>query len=148
MTFGKSKDSSESTGATPVASQHSGKLEASLGKNSKVIGKIVFNGPAELDGNIEGEIEATDKLVIGESAVINAKVTGTEIIVKGQVNGDITATKKLALYKQAKVVGSITGANLSIEEGAILDGKCTMTSSGASSSSVLSDASKKLSSNG
>lgn len=147
MTFGKSKDSSEiaTASSTAAASTSSGKVEALLGRNSKIIGKVIFNGPAELDGNIEGEIEATDKLIIGESAVINAKISGTEIIVRGQVNGDIIATKRLALHKQAKVIGSITGANLSIEEGAILDGKCTMNGSG---SDTLKKNSDKLTSNG
>ncbi len=136
MSFGRSKDETDKAiipaPPSPTASTSTGKLEAHLGKNSKVIGKVTFQGPAELDGYVEGEVEAHDKLTIGESAVINAKVTGGDIIVKGQINGDLIASKRLALHRTAKVVGSISSANLSIEDGAILEGKCTMTPSSES----------------
>ena len=130
MTFGKPRDekdtekSASSTFGGAVAS--SDRVEAILGRGSKVVGTLTFVGPAELDGQIEGEVIAQDRLTIGESAVLQAKVTGAEIIVKGTVNGDIFATKRLALKRPAKVVGNITTATLSIEEGVVFEGKSSM----------------------
>jgi cytoskeletal protein CcmA (bactofilin family) len=103
-----------------------GRLEAFLGKTTKIIGKVSFTGPVEVDGYIEGEIESTDKLVVGEGAQLNAKVSGGEVCVKGTVTGDIHASKKLSLLKTARVVGNVSCPNLSIEEGALLEGNCTM----------------------
>jgi cytoskeletal protein CcmA (bactofilin family) len=101
------------------------KFDALLGAGSKVVGALTFNGPVQIDGEIEGELHAKDKLTIGESAVVKAKVIGGEILVKGTVQGDITA-KRLFLKKPAKVSGNITCEMLSIEEGVIFEGKSTM----------------------
>lgn len=115
----------------------SDRVEAFLGRGSKVVGTLTFTGPVELDGYIEGEIIAQDRLVIGEAAVINAKISGSEILVKGTVNGDINASKRLALKKPAKVLGNIQTTNLSIEEGVVFEGKSSM--GGQSASTKPSD---------
>jgi cytoskeletal protein CcmA (bactofilin family) len=117
---------SAGTPGTSSVSASSGQVEAFLGKGSKAVGTLSFTGPAEIDGTIEGEIQSKDRLTIGESAVINAKITGAEIIVKGTVNGDIIAHKKLSLRKPARITGNITANNLSIEEGVVFEGKCSM----------------------
>lgn len=137
MTFGKPKDDKDREGmegsfssSSSFISSSSGsdKVEAFLGKGSKVVGTLTFSGPVELDGYIEGEVVAQDRLTIGESAVIHAKMTGAEIVVKGTVNGDIFASKRLCLRKPARVVGNITTSLLSIEEGVVFEGKSSMNS--------------------
>lgn len=136
MSFGKFRDdkeperimnssSSSQTPSTPT-SPSGQQVEAFLGKGSKVVGTLTFSGPVELDGHIEGEISSKEKLTIGESAVINAKISGAEIIVKGTVNGDIVASKKLSLRRPARITGNISSSNLSIEEGVVFEGKCSM----------------------
>ncbi|WKZ57663.1 MAG: polymer-forming cytoskeletal protein [Bdellovibrionota bacterium] len=110
----------------PITSTPSGQVEAFLGKGCKVVGNLSFTGPVELDGHIEGEITAKDRLTIGEAAIINAKISGAEIVVRGTVNGDIIASKKLSLRRPAKITGNISSTNLSIEEGVVFEGKCSM----------------------
>src|SRR5262245_25512092 len=48
---------------------------AFLGKGTRVIGKLAFEGPARVEGTVEGEISAQDTLTIGESAVVKAQIT-------------------------------------------------------------------------
>lgn len=132
MTFGKFKDEKDDkAGASSFTPGVSGteKQEAFLGKGSKIVGTLTFSGPVELDGHIEGEVIAQDRLVIGESGVVQAKVSGAEIVVRGSVTGDIHASRRLALKKPAKVIGNITTASLSIEEGVIFEGKSSMSGS-------------------
>src|SRR4051812_48190728 len=114
MSFGKFKDdSSDKPAAVPSGTSTPGvistatKSEAFLGKGTKVTGTLSFNGPVELDGMVEGEVHAKESLIIGESAVINAKVHGTDITVKGTVTGDIIATKRLSIKRPAKISGNI-----------------------------------------
>ncbi len=141
MAFGKSDKESEkivsaTTGYPPSSVEPgAGKVEVFLGKGSKVVGTLSFTGPVELDGFIEGEINAQDRLTIGEAAVINAKISGAEILIKGTVTGDVFASKRLALRKPARVTGNITSANLSIEEGVVFEGKCAMSSGAGSAGS-------------
>lgn len=133
MSFGKFTNEKEPEKTTSSITPVSGaKSEAFLGKGTKVVGSLSFTGAVEIDGVVEGEINAQDKLTLGESSVVNAKINGTEIIVRGTINGDINASKLLVLKRPAKIIGNISSANLSIEEGVIFEGRCTM--GGAASS--------------
>jgi cytoskeletal protein CcmA (bactofilin family) len=136
MSFGKiiGKEDKETSNSTlnQLNANQSGstsdksKYEAVLGKGSKVVGNLNFTGPVEIGGHVEGEIIAQDRILITESAEINAKIIGSEVVIQGTVNGDIQASKKLTLKKPAKIYGNITCSNLSIEEGVVFEGKCSM----------------------
>ena len=99
---------------------------AFLGKGAKLVGKISLDGPARIEGHIEGEIEAKETLTIGEDAVVKAKITGTTVIVHGQVTGDINARQRLELKAPGRVHGNITTATLVISEGTSFEGHCAM----------------------
>ncbi len=148
MSFGKSKEDKEvvpvvsasasaGTNAALLAGQSSltnSKPEAFIGKGSKIVGTLTFSGPVEIEGTIEGEIIAQDRLVIGEAAVIKGKISGSEVIVKGDVQGDIIASKRLSLRRPSKIVGNVSAGVLSMEEGVSFEGKCSMVNTGARSS--------------
>jgi cytoskeletal protein CcmA (bactofilin family) len=102
---------------------------AFLGKGTRVTGKLAFDGPGRIEGHVEGEVSAQDSLVIGESAVVNANINGTSIIVHGKVTGDIVARARLELRAPSKVIGNITAASLIIQDGAMFEGNCSMSAS-------------------
>src|SRR5689334_20300968 len=95
-----------------------GVTSAFLGKGTKITGKILLDGPGRIEGQVEGEVSAQDTLTIGEGAVVNAKITGTSIIVHGEVTGDIIARTRLELRAPSKVRGNIQAPTLVIQEGA------------------------------
>jgi len=99
---------------------------AFLGKGSRLTGKLAFEGPARIEGHVEGEIVAQDTLVIGEGAVVNAQIVGASVVVHGRVTGDVTARKKLEIRAPGKLFGNITTPSLVIHEGVIFEGQCTM----------------------
>ncbi len=139
MSFGKSSKDETSTipnGSTSSVLAPSTKPEAFLGKGCKVVGTLTFAGPVEIEGTIEGEIIAQDRLTIGETASIKGKVSGSEITVKGEVHGDIVASKKLSLKRPARINGNIASAMLSVEEGVSFEGKCSMNITGQSGSGL------------
>jgi cytoskeletal protein CcmA (bactofilin family) len=102
---------------------------AFLGKGSRVTGKLVFEGPVRIEGQVEGEIAAQDTLTIGESAVINAQIVGNSIVIHGKVTGDVTARKRLEIRAPGKLIGNISAPTLVIHEGVVFEGQCTMGSS-------------------
>jgi cytoskeletal protein CcmA (bactofilin family) len=99
---------------------------AFLGKGAKLVGKIALDGPARIEGHIEGEIEAKDTLTIGEGAIVKAKITGTTVIVHGQVTGDVTARTRLELRSPGRIQGNVSTASLVIQEGTVFEGNCSM----------------------
>jgi cytoskeletal protein CcmA (bactofilin family) len=112
---------------TQVTDDASG-ASAFLGKGSRVSGKLSFEGTVRIEGHVEGEILAQDTLTIGDTAVINAQVHGTSIVVHGKITGDITARKRLEIRAPGKVFGNISTPSLVIHDGVVFEGQCTMSS--------------------
>jgi cytoskeletal protein CcmA (bactofilin family) len=97
-----------------------------LGKGSRVVGSLSFEGPARIEGAVEGEITAQDLVTIGETAVVNAKILGNTVVIQGRVTGDVTARKRLEIRAPGHLVGNITTPNLVIHDGVVFEGQCTM----------------------
>lgn len=104
---------------------------AYLDQGSKVSGKLAFEGPARIDGQIDGEINAKDSVVIGESAVVTAQIKAASIVVAGKISGDITASQRIEIRPSAKVLGNLTSPVLVVHEGAVFEGHCAMQLEGA-----------------
>lgn len=101
-------------------------VTAFLGQGTRLSGRIAFDGPARIEGDVEGEISAPDSLLVGESAVLNAQISGGTIVIHGKVTGDITATKRLEIRAPGKVYGNVTTPSLVIEDGVVFEGHCSM----------------------
>jgi cytoskeletal protein CcmA (bactofilin family) len=122
------------TAATPAARANGpapADGRAYLDRGSKISGKISFEGPARIDGEVDGEINAKDALTIGDSAVITAHIRAGSVSVAGKVSGDIVATQRIEIRPSAKVSGNITAPVLSVQEGAMFEGHCSMQPEGA-----------------
>jgi len=104
----------------------SGGSNAFLGKGSRVVGKLTFEGPVRIEGHVEGEITAQDALTIGEGAVVNAQIVGNAVVIQGRVTGDVTARKRLEIRAPGKLYGNITSPSLVIQEGVVFEGQCNM----------------------
>lgn len=104
---------------------------AYLDQGSKVSGKLTFEGPARIDGQIDGEISAKDSVIIGESAVVTAQIKAASVVVAGKVSGDITASQRIEIRPSAKVLGNLTSPVLVVHEGAVFEGHCAMQPEGA-----------------
>lgn len=114
--------------ATKPAALPASSSGAYLDAGSRISGKLNFETPARIDGQVEGEIYAKDSLTIGESAVVSAQIKADSVIVAGKVSGDITAVHRIEIRPSAKVMGNITAPTLVINEGALFEGHCAMQS--------------------
>jgi len=103
---------------------------AYLDSGSKISGKLNFDGPTRIDGQVDGEISAKDSLTIGESAIVTAQIKAALIVVAGKVSGDLIAANRIEIRPSAKVVGNLTAPTLVIHEGAVFEGHCSMSPEG------------------
>jgi cytoskeletal protein CcmA (bactofilin family) len=99
---------------------------AYLDSSSKISGKLSFDGPTRIDGQVDGEISSKETLVIGESAVVTAQIKAASVVVAGKVNGDISAAQRIEIRPSAKVLGNLTTPVLVVHEGALFEGHCSM----------------------
>jgi cytoskeletal protein CcmA (bactofilin family) len=103
-----------------------GEVIAFVGKGVEFKGIITYDGTVRIDGMLNGEIHTDGILLIGEDAVITAKVTAGTIISKGKITGDLTAREKVRLLSPAVLNGSVKTPMLSMEEGVLFNGTCEM----------------------
>lgn len=101
-------------------------VSAFVGKGVEFKGTISYNGTVRIDGFLDGEIHTEGVLLVGEEAVITAKVTAGTIVCKGKITGDVVAKEKVKLRAPAIVSGGIKTPMLSIEEGVLFNGTLEM----------------------
>jgi cytoskeletal protein CcmA (bactofilin family) len=95
-----------------------------LGKDTEFEGKLSFGGVVRVDGRFTGEIFTEGTLVVGESAVIEADIQVTEIIVSGEIRGNIFAKKRIEIHPPGKIFGDIQAPVIAMDEGVIFEGNC------------------------
>jgi cytoskeletal protein CcmA (bactofilin family) len=92
----------------------------------EIKGTVKFQHDLIVDGKIEGDIQSTGNLTVGENARIKAEIKTGTIIIYGKVHGNMTATDRVELKSSAEVIGDIKAKTLVIEGGAIFVGKSTV----------------------
>ena len=101
-------------------------LVGHLYKGSRVSGQLSFQGPARIDGAVDGEIHCEGILTIGEGAEVRAKISGQTVVIRGKVEGNVTAKEKVELTAPARLIGNIDTPRLIMTEGVVFDGDCAM----------------------
>lgn len=98
-----------------------------IGRDCGIEGTIEFQGTVYVEGSITGKILGTEgTVVIGEKAVVNADIVVNKAIIRGEVNGKVEAGEKIEVGPPGRVFGDIHAPIISIETGAVFDGKCGM----------------------
>jgi cytoskeletal protein CcmA (bactofilin family) len=114
------------TGVPQGPASGAANLSAFIDQGSEFEGKLSFKDTVRIDGCFRGEITSQNTLVVGETGEIMATVRSRNVIVSGTVTGNVFATEKIVLHKSARVEGDIEAGSVAIEEGAVLNGKITM----------------------
>jgi cytoskeletal protein CcmA (bactofilin family) len=107
-------------------SERTDEVIAFVGKGVEFKGTVIYSGTVRIDGHLEGEIDTQGVLIVGEEAVINAKITAGTIVSQGKIKGDIVAKEKIRLLAPAVMDGSVTTPSLSMEEGVLFNGNLDM----------------------
>ena len=104
-----------------------GRLSGFVGHGTTLTGETNFQMMLRVDGHLTGSVASDGgTLIVGTNGVVDANVSVASAMINGTVNGDIVATERLQLGRTAKVVGNIETPRLVLEDGAILEGGCTM----------------------
>jgi len=110
-----------------AASKEGGEdISAFVGKGVEFKGTISYSGTVRIDGSLDGEIRTDGTLLIGEEAVIQAKVSAGTIVCKGKITGDVVAKERVKLRAPAVVNGSVKTPMLSMEDGVLFNGGLEM----------------------
>ena len=111
---------------TKKKTQGSSKILTIIGPGTTVTGEIKSKGTVRIEGHVSGRIHCDDTIVIQDSGKVKADLVAGEVIIHGQVEGNVFAHDRIEVAASGKLVGDITAPRVSIAEGVIFEGKCTM----------------------
>lgn len=97
-----------------------------LSQGTRFNGNIEASAAMRIDGEVEGDIISTDKLVLGINAVITGSIEAEEVVIGGMIYGSVKAKKTLLLQSTGKVEGDIRAKEIEIEKGGFFIGACDM----------------------
>jgi len=101
-------------------------FETVIGPSVKVKGDFNGQGNIIVEGTVDGSLKTNGNLEVGKTAKITANVEAKEAKIGGQVSGNVKIKGFLEITATAKIFGDIETSGLSIERGAIFNGKFIM----------------------
>ena len=114
----RSSPSSEQPNRTSAPAQSGGLLSRGV----SIKGSVKFHNQLLIDGEVEGEINSTGTLTIGEHARIRGEIRTKSVTVKGTVEGNISATERCELQAGCTLRGDIEAPRLVVDENAMFLG--------------------------
>ena len=97
-----------------------------IGAGSFFEGTLAVKGNLKIDGKFEGKSLVVDQLQVGQKGRVRTTIDAASVVVEGMVIGDISATRRILLLATARVLGNLRTPELIIQDGVILEGKCTI----------------------
>lgn len=113
-----------------VENDRPGELNTVIGKGSIIEGLLTVQNSLRVDGRVQGQVQASDSLVVGKDGEIEGEIKARNAIIGGRVKNRILATGKVVLETHAIVHGEIKTSKIVIDEGAVFDGNCAMNDNG------------------
>jgi cytoskeletal protein CcmA (bactofilin family) len=100
--------------------------ETIIGDGATIEGSVRSDRSIRVRGNVQGEIESKQRVVVDEAARVEAKITAEHVTILGELNGAITCTGRVEIASSARVTGEVTAGTLVIQEGAYFEGNLKM----------------------
>ena len=95
-----------------------------VGPGSVIRGELSVAGFVRVDGDLEGNLETTGRVIVGERARIRGAVRCRIITVGGVIQGDVIAPDGVTILSSGTVLGSVITRKLQVEPEVILHGPC------------------------
>jgi cytoskeletal protein CcmA (bactofilin family) len=99
---------------------------STIGEESFFEGRFAIRGSLRIDGRFEGHSLLVDQLQIGPKGRVKTNIRATSVVVEGIVIGNVSASRRILLLSTARVLGEIKTPELIIQDGVILEGRCTI----------------------
>jgi cytoskeletal protein CcmA (bactofilin family) len=95
---------------------------ALLSRGVSIKGSVKFQNELLIDGEVEGTIDSTGTLTIGEHARICGEIRTKSVKVRGTVEGNIFVTERCELQASCTLRGDIEAPRLVVNENATFCG--------------------------
>src|SRR5215471_7739838 len=104
------------TPVQPAGSSQSVHSNGLLSRGVSIKGSVKFRTELLIDGEVEGTIDSTGALTIGEHASIRGDIQAKSVKVRGSVEGNISASERCELLAGCTLHGDIEAPRLVVDE--------------------------------
>jgi cytoskeletal protein CcmA (bactofilin family) len=91
--------------------------------DSSISGKLSYNLPVKIDSRFNGEIKASDLLVVGANAQVEAQISARQLQIEGKLVGNVQVIGCLEILPGGRFQGEFKAGELKIHPGAVFEGK-------------------------
>ncbi len=98
----------------------------SLGTGTRIVGDLTANADLRLDGELEGNLKCTGKLILGPKGIIKGEIDCQNAVIEGTINGTVRVKELLHVKESAQITGQILTSKLMVQSGAVFNVKCEM----------------------
>lgn len=102
------------------------KIHTTLGKGTKIEGKLSSEHSLRIDGHVTGEIYSDANVLIGRDGYVNGNIEALSVVSEGHIDGNIKAKEHAVLIVGSVLNGDIYAASLEMEKGALFNGQSRM----------------------
>lgn len=92
-----------------------------VGTGTNVVGHCKTETSVQIDGRVEGSMEAAEVISIGKDGVVIGDITARDAVLDGRIRGDLTIGSLVKLNAGCTVTGEIDAGRIVIEEGATVN---------------------------
>ena len=97
-----------------------------ISQGTNIVGDITSQGGFRIDGEVEGNINTPNKVVIGKTGVVKGSLICKDADIEGLVEGTMQVSNLLSIKATARIEGEVTVGKLAVEPGATFNASCDM----------------------
>jgi len=101
-------------------------VETFIGPSVKLEGNFTAEGDVVVEGILIGTMTTQGNIRVGPQASIEATIQAKNATIAGNIKGNVRIDNSLKVSSSASIHGDIKTASISIEEGAVVNGKISM----------------------
>ncbi|MFA6435320.1 MAG: polymer-forming cytoskeletal protein [Elusimicrobiales bacterium] len=99
-----------------------------IGHEAYFQGTLTAKGSLRIDGRIDGAIVDANLVTVGKTGKVKGDISCESCSVSGDINGNVAALDHIEVLSGSKITGDLRAPKIIIEEGAVFNGNCSMTS--------------------
>ena len=102
-------------------------IKSLIAQGTRIEGHVLFHDGLRIDGDVVGDIKASDDqrsiLVVSEAASVTGQIQADHVIINGTVRGPVHARELLELQPKARIEGDVSYVALEMHQGATISGQ-------------------------
>ena len=100
----------------------------SIGRTTRVVGRISGDGDLVVEGRVEGDVTLRGHFHVARGGLVTAAngVSANEITIEGGIDGDVTSPGDVIVRAEGRLRGAVRARRISLDEGARFAGRIEM----------------------